>query len=296
MTTAGLLNDVSFQWTIYTSVGILLVGLIGNGLNIVAFISLKTFRENSCSFYLLAMSFLNIGQLVSSLLPRLINLWSADWGLGSLIYCKIRVYLFQVCSSSSLTCLCLATMDQYLATSAHTTLRRLNTVRFAHLFVTISCVVWFLHGIPSLIYYNQSTSTITGDTTCIITNKAFQTYFTYGYTLFILSCLPLFVTGGFGILAYRNVREISYRALPLIRRDLDKQLTTMVLVHVVYTFCIILPYVVVNMINLGVNTDSLSYSYAQLELAKNIGVTLFYIYFAVSLIFLRSVFLLNFSF
>lgn len=283
MASIGFLNDFSFQWTIYSSISILAIGLVGNSLNLLVFLSLKTFRENSCSFYLLAMSCLNLGQLITSLLPRIINLWSPDWGLSSLIYCKIRVYFFQVCSSTSLTCMCLATMDQYLATSAHMNLRRLNNVRVAHLFVSIAFVVWFLHGIPSLIYYNQTSSMATLEATCIITNPIFQAYITYGYTLIILTSLPVSVTVIFGILAYRNVTELAYRALPVVRRDLDKQLTFMVLVHVVYTFCVILPYIVVNMINLGVNTDSSSYSYAQLELAKNIAMSLFYVYFAVSI-------------
>ena len=37
-------------------------------------------------------------------------------------------------------------------------------------------------------------------------------------------------------MAYRNIQRISHRTAPLVRRELDKQLTTMVLVQVVINF------------------------------------------------------------
>ena len=109
---------------------ILIAGMIGNILNIFVFLSLKTFRENSCAFYLTAMSFLNIGQLIISLFPRIMNLWFAiDWSLASLAYCKIRMYFFQVCSLTSFTCMCLATIDQFLATCTHPRWQRFSNIK-----------------------------------------------------------------------------------------------------------------------------------------------------------------------
>ncbi|CAF3440419.1 unnamed protein product [Rotaria sp. Silwood1] len=64
-----LLNIVAAYVSIYFGLVILVGGLIGNLLNILVFLSLKTFRENSCAFYLTTMSLLNIGQLLSGVLP-----------------------------------------------------------------------------------------------------------------------------------------------------------------------------------------------------------------------------------
>ena len=56
------------QVAIYAGIPTLIGGLFGEVMNIIVFLSLKTFRENSCAFYLTVMSFVNIGQLITSLL------------------------------------------------------------------------------------------------------------------------------------------------------------------------------------------------------------------------------------
>ena len=65
------------------------------------------------------MSIVNIGQLITGLLSRImISGFRVDWTQISLFYCKIRAYCFQVISLISLACICLAAIGQYLATSA----------------------------------------------------------------------------------------------------------------------------------------------------------------------------------
>ena len=262
---------------------ILILGIIGNSLNILVFLSLKTFRENSCAFYLMAMSFLNLGQLLASLLPRMMNLWfSIDWSSSSPVYCKIRVYCFQVCSLTSITCMCLATIDQYLATCSYPHWRRFAKIQYARLCLMISIVVGLLHGIPTAIFYRQVTSAGTGELVCIVTNPIFQGYYTYGFVIGLLGIVPVFVTVLFGVLAYENVSQLAHGAVSFVRRELDKQLTLMVLVQVVYNFVVIVPYITVYMISLGLNFDRKSFGYAQLQFARNITISSFYVYFAVN--------------
>jgi hypothetical protein len=43
-------------------------------------------------------------------------------------------------------------------------------------------------------------------------------------------------------MAYYNARNLTRRAVPLFRRELDKQLTVMVLVQVLISFCTSVPY------------------------------------------------------
>jgi len=283
MSAIDYLNTVSLLFSIYVGTFIFVSGIIGNIFNILVFLSLKTFRQNSCAFYLTAMSFLNIGQLVTSLLPRTLNLWfTIDWSIKSLAYCKIRVYLFQVCTLASFSCMCLATIDQFLITCSHPRWQRFSSIKFAYCFFKISILVWILHGIPVLIYQNDILIPSSGEYTCTISNQVFQSYNTYGFTLVYVSILPVLVTVIFGSLAYRNVTQLAYRAVPLIRRELDRQLTVMVLVEVGFNFCIVVPYSITYMVNLGINISKDSYSYAQLQLARNITITWFYLYFAVS--------------
>ena len=68
-----LLNFVSKQITIYFGSSILILGIIGGLLNLLVFLSLKTFRESSCAFYLTIMSAVNVGQLITGLLTRVMD-------------------------------------------------------------------------------------------------------------------------------------------------------------------------------------------------------------------------------
>ncbi|CAF4023473.1 unnamed protein product, partial [Rotaria sp. Silwood2] len=173
-----LLNIVSAYVSIYFGLVILIGGLIGNLFNILVFLSLKTFRENSCAFYLTTMSLLNIGQLLTGVLPGIMNVWFAiDWPDGSLIYCKFRAYCFQVCSLTSFTCMCIATTDQFLATCSNPRWQRYCNIKFAYRFFMISFLIWILHGIPTLIYQTHTTSTLTGVTHCDISDGTFQKYY-----------------------------------------------------------------------------------------------------------------------
>jgi hypothetical protein len=283
MSSTQYLNFISTQFSAYVGIITLVGGVIGNILDIIVFLSLKTFRENSCAFYLTAMAFLNIGQLISSLFPRIMNLWFAiDWSVASLAYCKIRTYIFQVCSLISFTCICLATIDQFLATSSKPHWQRFCNIKIAYRLFTIAFVIWILHGIPTLIYQTFVLSSVTGNYSCAISDSTFQGYYTYGFVLVLISTLPVLVTAVFGLLAYHNVSQLAYRTVPLVRRELDKQLTVMVLVEVLFNFCVLIPYIVVYMTYLGVNANRNSYIYAQIQLARNVTLTFYYWYFAVS--------------
>ena len=78
--------------------------------------------------------------------------------------------------------------------------------------------------------------------TCVNTNNFLNNIIVYFNVLLCKVFLPNLITVLFGILAYRNIQQIAYRTVPLVRRELDKQLTKMVLVQVVlnifalYTF------------------------------------------------------------
>ncbi len=53
----------------------------------------------------------------------------------------------------------------------------------------------------------------------------------------------------FGVLGYRNVKQIAYRAVPLVRRELDKQLTKMVLIQAFCDILFVIPVFISNAFN-----------------------------------------------
>lgn len=276
------LMNISRQINIYIGIPVFIIGVIGGVSTIIVFLSLETFRRNSCAFYLTVMSFVNLGQLLTGLLSRItINASFVDWTQLSLFYCKFRMYFLVVCTTTSMLCLTLATIDQFLATCRSPYLQRWSDLRLSRLFSSLSIIFGIGTSIPCLIYYDHQFSLTTGRTICSATNPFFLQLNIYFYRLALSNILPLFVTLVFGLLTYRNVQQIAYRTVPLVRRELDKQLTVMILVQDACTFFMILPIAILGLISLDTNITGNPLSDAQFQLANVIAVMLYYIYFSV---------------
>jgi hypothetical protein len=234
------------QITIYFGTPIFIVGTVGNILNTLVFLSLRTFRQSSCAFYLMIMSIFDVLTLCSALLQVILPVLSDFAGsVTSLFYCKFGLYFEVVSIQTSLTCLCLATIDQYCATCSRPRLQQLCNIKLAQRLIIISIMVWVLHTIPFLVFYNLVVSTTTNQVTCIDTNNIYEQYRIFGIILVLIGYLPIVIVALFGLMAYRNVQQIAYRTVPLVRRQLDKQLTVMVLVQVVVNILTLLPFTTV---------------------------------------------------
>jgi hypothetical protein len=193
------------------------------------------------------------------------------------------MYALQVCALISFTCMCLATIDQFLATSLRPRWQQILTIKRAHFVCMLFFIIWLLHGIPALIWYNLVISPKTDHVSCSITNTVYLQYFTYFYLFVLAGILSILITVSFGCLAYRNVRQIPYRTVPLVRRELDKQLTSMILVQVVHNFFVVIPYIIVLFIIYTSNLTEQSPNYLTIVSAISITGLIYYLYFAVSL-------------
>ena len=279
-----LFASIGQEITIYLGILTLIAGVIGGLLIILVFQSLRTFRENSCAFYLTVMSIVNIGQMITGLLTRIVTYgYGIDWTITSFFYCKIRFYCYHVCALISMTCICLATIDQYFATCSRPRWQQWCNIKLARRLSSIFILIWILHNVPFLVYYNQVVSISTGKITCIGTNNAFQLYISYGMVLILEKILPIFITFFFGFFAYRNVQQLAHRALPLVRRELDKQLTVMVLLQVIFAFFTLILYSIVYILLLLPQLTQDPVIIVQLQFASNLTISILYIYFAVSI-------------
>jgi hypothetical protein len=215
---------------IVTSIGFfsLISGLLGNTLNIIIFTSLKTFRETSCAFYLTIASAANIFHILAGLLSRiLIAGYGIDLTQTSLVLCKLRQFVTITGPLIALSCLCFATIDQFLSLTIQW--RHLSHRRIATRLVTFTFIFWCLYGIPFIIFYNNIFSSNTGTWTCGITNPDLVTYFNRFHISFLIGFLQLSIRIIFGLLAFINVRSLkNNRQTPIVRLERDKQLTTMV--------------------------------------------------------------------
>jgi hypothetical protein len=277
------LTFVNQKFNIYVGFTVLAAGTIGGILNILVFLSLRTFRQNSCGFYLTIMSIANIGQLCTGLLSRvMISGYGIDWTTTSLFYCKFRLLFFQLCTSISYTSLTLATIDQYFATCSRPNWQQWCNIKLAQRLTLGLTFIWLLHAIPYGILMDHVKSPTTGMTTCTTTDTVFFRYRTYFVGLVLCGFIPVIITVIFGLLAFRNIRQLAHRAVPVVRRELDRQLTTMVLVQVLVNFLSNLPFVIMNAVTVNPSITNDAVIWAKLQFAYGITLIFFYSYFAVS--------------
>ena len=271
------------QIIIYSGIPLFITGIIGGCLNIIVFMSLRTFRESSCAFYLTILSLVNIIQLVTGLLSRiLISGFNIDWTQSSVFYCKLRPFLIYVSALISGACLCLATIDQYFATCTRIRWRQWCNIKLARRLVLITSIICIIEQIPSLIFYNHTISPSTNQITCMITSPEFTRFNNYFTVVTMWFTASLIFTVFFASLAYRNVQQIAYRTHPLIRRELDKQLTVMVLLQVLVNFIALLPNIIAYLLIMSDSVKSNPVLATRVNFAYVISICVYYVAFSVS--------------
>ncbi|CAF2386281.1 unnamed protein product [Rotaria sp. Silwood2] len=239
------LKHATNECNIYGGFFLFFIGMIGNILNIIIFTSLKTFRETSAAFYMNVASTVNVFQLVVGLLSRiLITGYDIDPTKTSSFFCKARQFTLITTMLIIFSCMCFATIDQFLLLTNRW--RHLCNLQVASRLVIIAFIVCFLHGIPVLIFQDLYPPLGTGETTCSFTNNDYSIYYSRFLFPVLLGILPLIVRITFGLLAFINVRQLQNRQVPIVRLERDKQLTAMVLVEVVFDVIITLPYSIYN--------------------------------------------------
>ena len=217
---------VSEQIVIHVGFVILFTGVVGNTLNIIVFMSLKTFRETSCAFYLTIASFANIIHLLASLLSRiLITGYNVDLTLTSSTACKLRQFIAVIAPLMALSSMCFATVDQFVSLTDRW--RRWSQRWVAHRLIVVTLVFWCLCNIPVILFHN-TTSSASGQRACSIINPDFSNYFSRFYVSYLLGFIQIIVRSSVGLLAFINARHLAHRRIPIVRLERDKQITSMV--------------------------------------------------------------------
>ncbi|CAF1256965.1 unnamed protein product [Adineta ricciae] len=283
MSSASLATLRLVEKEVITFIGsaIFLAGLLGGILNITVFLSLQTFRQSSCAFYLTVMSLLNSCQLFTTVLPRILGaIIGTDGSDTSFFFCKFRLFSIAVGTIFSLNCFCFAIMDQYCATCSWPRLQQLCNLKLARCLVCIFGTIWVLYAIPYWIFYNQVVSATTGTTVCVMTNAVYVQIRAYFNSPVLIGFLPIVTTVTFGLMAYRNLQKMRFYTVPLVRRELDKQLTSIVLIQGLINTFVLSPYAIAFIIALTVNVANNAVLKAHIDFSANITFTLFWVYYA----------------
>ncbi|CAF1400788.1 unnamed protein product [Adineta ricciae] len=259
------------KFALYVSIPVCAVGFISELCSIIVFLSLKTFRQNSCAFYLMSMALFNLIRFIlSSPFLAISMAFPINFLSVSFFYCQLRNFVVAACNFSALSCLCLAIIDQYFATSSRPRWQQWSNPRIAHRAVIIAALIWAGHAVPFFLYFNQLSPV--NAALCISSNAVLYEYNVYVYYLTYGNLFPL-IAAIFGLLAFRNARSLTTRPNPLVRRELDKQLTTMVLVEICVYVCTYMPFSIIYTIS-SFNTNNNPVFLAQLKLANAITLTL----------------------
>ncbi|CAF4435998.1 unnamed protein product, partial [Adineta steineri] len=92
---------------------------------------------------------------------------------------------------------------------------------------------------------------------------------------------PICVSSLFSILAYRNVRHIVRRQIPINRRRLDQQLTAMIFVRVIFYVILQLPFTIYRIYSLNVIiTDENTIAYSIDQWMQQIVLVMIYLDYA----------------
>jgi len=272
------IQDITEKYTLYTSLINLVVGTVSNILMILIFTTLRTFRGNQCAFYLTVESVANISLLVAYLPSNIAgDILGRSPAQLSIVWCKIQLmscYVFGFCSLFTIIFL---SLDQYLSTNHRQSWRQISTIKLARLLTFFNVCFAILHNILFLVFAEI------GTLGCTIYHPVAKTYFTFFYYPILGGIVPFIVSGVFSLLAYRNVRRIVRRQVPLVRRRLDHQMTAIALARVVCMIALGLPFVCISLYEFNLNnSENNDMEIAIYNLLSAIAHSLLYVNYAVS--------------
>jgi len=251
---AELILDITNKFQFYSSILLLFIGIISNVLIILIFTTLRTFRDNRSAYYLVVESTTNIGLLLT-LLPSSIvgHILGQSPANLSLVWCKIEFMCSYGFGMYSLFTICFLALDQYLSTNHRQSWRQKSTIKLAHhlTFFNISLVLF--HGILFLVFADIDS------VGCGIHQPIAKLYFIFFFYPVLAGILPLGASTLFSLLAYRNVRRIVRRQIPLTRRRLDRQMTATALARVICIAILGLPFIACSLFNLIMNYNNNDY-------------------------------------
>ncbi|CAF2675839.1 unnamed protein product [Rotaria sp. Silwood2] len=168
----------------------------------------------------------------------------------------------------------------------------MSTLKLARYSIIIASILCIFQTIPYIIFYD-----IVSPFGCIIINQGLKYYYSFGYYIFLNGFVPIATSSIFSLLAYRNVRRIIRRQIPIQRRKLDQQLTAMIFVRVILFVAILLPYTLYRIYTVKSPAYPVgSLQYAIVQLITTIAALImicnyafnFYIFFATSSRFRRQ--------
>lgn len=147
------LQNVSIQFARILSPIIIILGVIGNTLNINILIQ-PNFRRHSCCRYFLALSCNNLFYCLFQINFYLANAYSLDGQYVSLASCKILQYIASSLSFLSPCFIVLASIDRFFSSSRQIRFRRWSSIPVSHWSISTLLIFTGIFFINVLIFYD----------------------------------------------------------------------------------------------------------------------------------------------
>lgn len=212
--TIAYLNFVTRELNRYIPIIFLILGTIGNILNILVF-TRPLVRKNPCSIYFVSGSISNFLSLYIGLITPFLGLYNLDPTQSIDCLCKLRFYLRFCTITLSTWFILLACIDRYLSTSINVNIRSWSSVHLAKRIVIIATLFCFTLPYTQVFYcyiVNQKNMCALQNITCKFLND-----------IILLICnsgLPPILMVLISILTIRNVKY-SNRTVGGRRRDIQ---------------------------------------------------------------------------
>lgn len=243
---------------------ILICGVVGNLLNILTLITLGNYRHNASSLYTLAKSFFDLTALFMGLFTLILSRGlRIDAMSTNLVWCKTRIPLLYISAFGSYTCLCLQSIDTFLATSHSAYWRQKSNVRTARIFIIGFLLVWIGHEVPY--FFLQDLIKLR----CVSTNAAYTQYRTYFIAFGFFTVIPVSIVSIFGYLSYRHVNSQLLRERQHSTSRLTRQMASMALFQIINVLAFSIPFATTQAYFLArVNVTKNAYPLAQEQFAQ----------------------------
>lgn len=265
---------------------IFICGIIGNLMNLIAFVKLPQFNAETTSIFLLTSHSGSLFTLLTGLLPQLVYSFTGhDPLVKYVILCKLRWFLGIGTATVAIHALCFAIFNQYLVTTQSVRCRQWMTRPRA----IILCVLVYLYCAvlvsPNLVYYTHVIN-VMNQTTCDVTNLTVAVYNVY-YSVIIYTAIPIFTLTLLSLLTWKNLRNRSNQRHSSLKRAVARMLFAQILIVLIaaVAFCTRRIYI---LYTAGFRKDSISI--AQDRVITNVSTLFgfsihgftFFIYLAIS--------------
>lgn len=174
------------------------------------------------------------------------------------IWCKVRIPLIYINGFSSYTCLCLHSIDTFLATSNSAHWRQKSNVRTARILIIGFLFLWIGHEIPYFFFQDLI------NLRCVSISAVYTLYSTYFIALGLFTFIPVAIISIFGYFSYHHVRgQLSNDRHRSLSR-LTTQMTSMALFQIFNIASFSIPYGIIQIYFLiSINWNKDAYRQAQ---------------------------------